>query len=165
MDRDLDVVVFGATGFAGRLVAEHLAAHAPADVRLGLAGRSREKLQRVRDELGVPGWELLVADSDDPASLAALAGATRVVATTVGPYWPRGLALVEACAAAGTHYADLTGEILFVRASIDRHHEAAQASGARIVHSCGFDSIPSDLGMLALHDAAGAELEAATLVV
>jgi short subunit dehydrogenase-like uncharacterized protein len=165
MDRDLDVVVYGATGFAGRLVAEHLAAHAPADVRLGLAGRSREKLERVRDELGVPGWELLVADSDDPASLAALAGATRVVATTVGPYWPRGLALVEACAAAGTDYADLTGEVLFARASIDRHHDAAEASGARIVHSCGFDSIPSDLGMLALHDAAGEELEAATLVV
>jgi short subunit dehydrogenase-like uncharacterized protein len=165
MDRDLDVVVFGATGFAGRLVAEHLAAHAPADVRLGLAGRSRERLERVRDELGVPGWELVVADSDDPASLAALARATRVVATTVGPYWPRGLALVEACAAAGTDYADLTGEVLFARASIDRHHAAAQASGARIVHSCGFDSIPSDLGMLALHDAAGEELEAATLVV
>jgi short subunit dehydrogenase-like uncharacterized protein len=145
-------------------VAEHLA-HAPADVRFGLAGRSRERLERVRDELGVPGWALLVADSDDPASLAALAGATRVVATTVGPYWPRGLALVEACAAAGTDYADLTGEVLFVRASIDRHDEAARASGARIVHSCGFDSIPSDLGTLALHKAAGEELEAATLVV
>jgi short subunit dehydrogenase-like uncharacterized protein len=165
MDRDLDVVVFGATGFAGRLVAEHLAAHAPAGVRPGLAGRSREKLERVRDELGVPGWELLVADSGDPASLAALAGATRVVATTVGPYWPGGLALVEACAGAGTDYADLTGEILFVRASIDRHDDAARASGARIVHSCGFDSIPSDLGTLALHQAAGDELEAATLVV
>src|SRR4051794_15260005 len=165
MDRDLDVVVFGATGFAGRLVAEHLAAHAPADVRLGLAGRSRERLQRVRDELGVPGWALLVADSSDAASLSALARATRVVATTVGPYWPDGLALVQACAAAGTDYVDLTGEVLFARASIDRHHDGAHSSGARIVHSCGFDSIPSDLGMLALPAAAGAELEAATLVV
>ncbi|HEY7075269.1 MAG TPA: saccharopine dehydrogenase NADP-binding domain-containing protein [Solirubrobacteraceae bacterium] len=165
MDRDLDVVVFGATGFAGRLVAGHLAAHAPAEVRVGLAGRSREKLERVRDELGVAGWELVVADSSDAASLAALAAKTRVVATTVGPYWPDGLALVKACAAAGTDYADLTGEVLFVRASIDRHHAAAAASGARIVHSCGFDSIPSDLGMLALHAAAGGELEEATLVV
>src|SRR3954469_15327467 len=153
MDRDMDVGVFGATGFAGRLVAEHLAPHAPADVRVGLAGRSRERLERVRDELGVPGWALLVADSSDAASLSALARATRVVATTVGPYWPDGLALVQACAAAGTDYVDLTGEVLFVRASIDRHHAAAQASGARIVHSCGFDSIPSDLGTLALQQA------------
>src|SRR5918911_343401 len=164
MDRELDVVVFGATGFAGKLVAGYLAGHAPAGARIGLAGRSAERLARVRDELGVD-WPLLTADSSDPPSLAALAQATRVVATTVGPYWPHGLPLVEACAAAGTDYADLTGEVLFMRATIDRHHAAAEASGARIVHACGFDSIPSDLGMLALHEAAGETLERATLVV
>jgi short subunit dehydrogenase-like uncharacterized protein len=164
MDREIDVVVYGATGFAGKLVAGYLAGHAPAGARIGLAGRSAERLARVRDDLGVD-WRLLTADSSDPASLAALAAATRVVATTVGPYWPDGLALVEACAAAGTDYADLTGEVLFMRASIDRHHAAAEASGARIVHACGFDSIPSDLGTLLLHEAAGDALERATLVV
>ena len=157
----MDIVVFGATGFVGRLTAEYLAQHAPDGVEIGLAGRSRERLARVRDALGVPDWPLVVADSADPAQLAASA---RVVATTVGPYWPHGLALVKACAEAGTHYADLTGEVLFMRESIDRHHDAAVASGARIVHACGFDSIPSDIGTLALHEAAG-ELAEATLVV
>jgi len=170
-DRSLDVVVFGATGFTGRLVAGYLADHAPADARIALAGRSEEKLAGVRSGLGARAseWPLLTADSSDPASLARLAGATRVVATTVGPYARYGLPLVEACAAAGTHYADLAGEVLFMRDSIDRHHGTAAAAGTRVVHACGFDSIPSDLGVLLLHEAArsdgSGELEDTTLVV
>jgi short subunit dehydrogenase-like uncharacterized protein len=169
--RDLDVVVFGATGFVGRLTAEYLAANAPERTRIGLAARSRDKLEGVRQALGprAADWPLLVADAADRGSLDALAGATRAVATTVGPYRRHGLPLVEACAAAGTHYADLTGEVLFIRDSIDRCHATAQASGARIVHACGFDSIPSDLGVLTLHEAAqeadAGELEDTTLLI
>ena len=169
--RTYDLVVFGATGFVGRLTAEHLAAHAPDGVRVGLAGRSPERLAAVRDALGpaAAGWPLVVADLDDPPSLRALAAGARVVATTAGPYRNGGLALVEACASAGADYADLTGEVLFMRDSADRHHARAAAAGVRIVHACGFDSIPSDLGVLALHEAARAdgagELEDTTLVV
>jgi short subunit dehydrogenase-like uncharacterized protein len=168
--RTLDVVVYGATGFVGKLLAGYLAEHAPGDVRIGLAGRSEEKLAGVRSELGgrAADWPLIVAESQDAESLAAMARQTRVVATTVGPYRRSGLPLVEACAAAGTDYADLTGEVLFVRESA-QHHDAAAASGARIVHSTGFDSIPSDLGVLLLHETAQAdgagELEDTTLVV
>jgi short subunit dehydrogenase-like uncharacterized protein len=170
-DRELDVVLFGATGFVGRLVAEYLAGHAPAGVRIGLAGRSAERLAEVRTGLGAPAaeWPLLVADSANPESLAALASAARVVATTVGPYRQRGLGLVEACARMGTDYADLTGEVLFMRDSIDSYDDVANGTGARIVHCCGFDSIPSDLGVLLLHLAARAddagELTDTTLVV
>jgi short subunit dehydrogenase-like uncharacterized protein len=158
-DRELDIVVFGATGFVGRLVAGYLAGHAPGGVRIGLAGRSEQRLADVRAGLGAAGsaWPLLVADLADPVSVAALARAARVVVTAVGPYRDRGLALVEACAAAGTDYADLAGEVLFIRDSIDRCHDVAASSGARIVHCCGFDSIPSDLGVLLLHDAARAD--------
>ena len=147
-DRELDVVVFGATGFVGRLVAGYLADHAPPGARIGLAGRSEQRLADLRARLGsaASSCPLLVADSADPASLMALARAARVIATTVGPYRREGLALVEACASAGTDYADLTGEVLFMRESIDRYHGVAAGTGARIVHSCGFDSIPSDLG-------------------
>jgi short subunit dehydrogenase-like uncharacterized protein len=157
-DRELDVVVFGATGFVGRLVAGYLAGHAPG-VRVGLAGRSGQRLADVRDGLGAAAsaWPLLVADSADTPSLAALAQAARVVVSTVGPYRAQGLALVQACAEAGTDYADLTGEVLFVRDSIDRCHDVAARSGARIVHCCGFDSVPSDLGVLLLHVAARAD--------
>jgi short subunit dehydrogenase-like uncharacterized protein len=171
VDRELDVVVFGATGFVGRLVAGYLADHAPAGVRIGLAGRSERRLAGIRARLGseAASWPLLVADSCDPASLAALARAAGVVATTVGPYRRQGLALVEACASAGTDYADLTGEVLFMRDSIDRYHGVAAGTGARIVHCCGFDSIPSDLGVLLLHHAVRADdagdLEDTTLVV
>jgi short subunit dehydrogenase-like uncharacterized protein len=162
-NRDLDVVVFGATGFVGKLTAEYLAAHAPDGVRIGLAGRSQEKLERVRSELGVD-WPLITADSSDPQAMKSLAQSCRVVATTVGPYAKYGMPLVEACAAAGTHYADLTGEVLFMRETIARCDGPAKASGARIVHNCGFDSIPSDLGTFLLHEEAG-ELEDTTLVV
>ena len=170
-DRELDVVVFGASGFVGRLVAEYLAAHAPAGARIGLAGRSLDKLTAVRDSLGATaaGWPLLVADTGEPASVEAMVTATRVVATTVGPYARYGSTLVEACARAGTDYADLTGEVLFVRDSLDRFGGLAAASGARIVHSCGFDSIPSDLGVLLLAEQARADhagpLEDTRLVV
>ena len=170
-DRELDVVVFGATGFVGRLVAGYLAEHAPDGVRIGLAGRSAERLAGIRASLGAAAsaWPLLIADSGDPESVAALARSARVVATTVGPYRRQGLQLVGACASAGTDYADLTGEVLFMRDSIDRYHGVAAGTGARIVHCCGFDSIPSDLGVLLLHHAARADdagdLRDTTLVV
>jgi short subunit dehydrogenase-like uncharacterized protein len=154
--RDLDVVVFGATGFAGRLVAQHLAEHAPRDLAVALAGRSPERLAQVR--AGLRGhavdWPLVVASSDDASSLRRMAERARVVATTVGPYARQGLPLVEACATAGTDYADVSGETLFVRESIERAHAVAERSGARIVHACGFDSVPSDLGVLLLHETA-----------
>ena len=158
-DRELDVVVFGATGFVGRLVAGYLADYAPAGVRIGLAGRSQRRLAEARTGLGAAAsaWPLLAADSADLVSLAALARAARVVVTTVGPYRAQGLALVEACAAAGTDYADLTGEVLFIRDSIGRCHDVAARAGARIVHCCGFDSVPSDIGVLMLHHAARAD--------
>ena len=168
--RPLDVVVFGASGFVGRLIARHLARHAPAEARIGLAGRSEQRLGEVRAELGprAAGWPLVVADAADPASLAALARGARVVATTVGPYRGVGLPLVDACIEAGSDYADLTGEVLFVRECMERHGRAAEA-GARVVNSCGFDSIPSDLGVLVLHEAVRAggagELGDTTLVV
>ena len=123
---------------------------------MGLAGRNEASLERVRASLGpaAAGWPLLHADSSDDSSLAALARSTHVVITTAGPYHHRGLGLVAACCTEGTDYVDLTGEVLFMRESIDRYHEAAAAAGVRIVHACGFDSIPSDLGTLLLHQAA-----------
>jgi short subunit dehydrogenase-like uncharacterized protein len=168
--RDHDLVLFGATGFVGRVTAAYLAAVAAPGTRLALAGRSRERLQQVRDGLPAAAdeWPLLVADSADPASLQALARSTAAVATTVGPYLRSGLPLVEACATAGTHYADLTGEVPFVRASADRAHAPARASGARITHACGFDSVPSDLGALLTAEAAradGSALADTTLVL
>lgn len=152
-DLDLDLVVFGATGFVGRLVAEHLARNAPEGTRVGLAGRSKEKLEAVRDGLDRD-WPLLVVDAHDPAELVDSA---RVVCTTVGPYVRYGWPLVEACARSGTHYLDLTGEVLFVRRVIDELHEAAVASGAKVVPSCGFDSIPSDLAVHLLAQCAHAD--------
>lgn len=169
-DREFDLVLFGATGFAGGLTAHYLAAAAPAGARIALAGRSLSKLAEVH--AGLPAaareWPLVQADSSDPASLDALAARTRVVVTTVGPYVRYGLPLARACAQAGTHYADLTGEPLFIRDCIDQLDDVAAASGAKIVNSCGFDSIPSDLSVYQLHrqavtDNAG-ELTDTTLV-
>ncbi|HEY1554631.1 MAG TPA: saccharopine dehydrogenase NADP-binding domain-containing protein [Kofleriaceae bacterium] len=137
--RDFDLVLFGATGFTGRLVAEYVAAHPPP--RWAIAGRNRDKLAALG--LTAP---ILVADALDPAACADIARKARVVCTTVGPYSKYGSALVAACAEAGTHYCDLTGEVHWMRAMIDAHHARAVATGARIVHTCGFDSIPSDLG-------------------
>ncbi|MDT0275414.1 saccharopine dehydrogenase family protein [Blastococcus goldschmidtiae] len=157
--RDLDLVVFGATGFVGKLLAAYLAEHAPAGVRIALAGRSRARLEDARAALpaAAAGWPLIEADASDPASMAELARGTRVVVTTVGPYARYGMPLVEACAAAGTHYADLTGEVLFVRNAIDRVDDVARGTGARIVHACGYDSIPSDLSAFLLADQARAD--------
>jgi short subunit dehydrogenase-like uncharacterized protein len=170
-DRELDVVLFGATSFVGRLCAEYLARAAPPEARIGLAGRSHERLRDLQASLGgrAADWPLLIADTTDPRSVNELAGAARVLASTVGPYRRYGLPVVAACATAGTHYADLTGEVLFMRETIDRFDALAAESGARIVHSCGFDSIPSDLGVLLLHEEVEADgtgqLEDTTLVV
>ena len=157
--REHDLVVYGATGFVGRLLAADLAEHAPPHLRIALAGRSRSRLEAVRT--GLPGaardWPLVVADSGDATALDGLARSTRVVVTTVGPYARHGFALARACAEAGTHYADLTGEVLFVRELIDRLEGTARASGARLVTACGFDSVPSDLGVLLLHERAQAD--------
>ncbi|OUM45180.1 saccharopine dehydrogenase family protein [Arthrobacter sedimenti] len=157
--RDHDLVLFGATGFVGELIAGYLAVHAPADLRVGLAGRSRVKLEAVRSRLPVTArdWALIEADSEHPDSLAALAADTRVLFTTVGPYAKYGLPVIEACARAGTHYGDLTGEVSFVREAINRCDALARTTGARIVHACGYDSVPSDLAVLLLHQAAKAD--------
>ncbi len=154
--RDNDVVLYGATGFVGKLTARYLAAHAPEGTRVSLAGRNRARLEAVRSDLGAAaaGWPLIVAGSSDRSAMADLAAATTVVATTVGPYARYGHDLAEACADAGTHYADLTGEVLFVRDCIDRLHDRAVTTGARIVNSCGYDSIPSDLGVMLVHQRA-----------
>ena len=150
--RTHDLVVYGASGFVGRLLAAYLAEHAPPETRIALAGRSRARVEEVR--AGLPpaarDWPVVEADSDDPASLAAMAESTRVLLTTVGPYARYGLPVVEACARAGTHYADLTGEVLFVHDAIDRTDALARETGAKIVHACGYDSIPSDLSTMLL---------------
>jgi short subunit dehydrogenase-like uncharacterized protein len=169
--RELDLVLFGATGFVGRLTAGYLAENAPSGLRIGLAGRSEKRLAAVRDGLGATAqtWPLLAADSADPVGTQTLARMAGVIATTVGPYRPLGLALARACAEAGTDYADLTGEVLFIRDTMASCQQAAVRTGARIVHSCGFDSVPSDLGVLLTHDAAAidgaGDLEDTTMVV
>ncbi len=151
--RIYDVVVYGATGFTGRLVAEHmLAAYgAASDTRWAMAGRSRTKLEAVRREIGAPeNLPLVVADASDPASLLAMARSTCAVITTVGPYQLYGEPLIEACVGAGTDYVDLCGEPTWMAEMIRKYDAKAKASGARIVFSCGFDSIPFDLGVVFL---------------
>jgi short subunit dehydrogenase-like uncharacterized protein len=150
-EREYDIVVFGATGFTGQLTAEYLARYAPAGTRGALAGRNQAKLATVRDRLSAINLAcaelpLLHADVSDPASLRKIAEQAKVVISTVGPYVQYGEPLVAACAAAGTDYVDLTGEPEFVDLMWLRYHEQAQQTGARLVHSCGFDSIPYDLG-------------------
>ncbi len=153
--RTYDVVLWGATGFTGRLVAEYLAEHygVGKSVRWAIAGRSRDKLSQVREALvaidpAARDLPLLVGDGRDRASLDPIVRSTRVVATTVGPYATYGHELAASCAENGTDSCDLTGEPQFVLATIQRHHKRARETGARIVHCCGFDSIPSDLGVL-----------------
>jgi short subunit dehydrogenase-like uncharacterized protein len=150
-ERPYDLVLFGATGFTGGLTADYLAEHAPSGCRWALAGRNRAKLEQVRDRLAADhpacaDLALLVADVSDADSLRAVAESARVVATTVGPYLEYGEPLVAACAEAGTDYVDLTGEPEFVDRMYLAHHRRATETGARIVHCCGFDSIPHDLG-------------------
>ncbi len=151
-----DIVVHGATGYTGRLVAEVLLQRFPAGsgLRWAMGGRSLAKLQAVRDAIGAPGdTPLVVTDSGDPVSLQALLAQTRLVLSTVGPYQLYGGPLVGACAAAGVDYVDLCGEPAWMRQMVDAHEATARASGARIVFSCGFDSVPFDLGVLVLQDA------------
>ncbi len=153
--RDLDLVLWGATGFTGRLVAHHLTRHGK-DVRWALGGRSPEKLEALRGELAALRPEardlpLVVGDSLDARSLEPIVRRARVVCTTVGPYALYGTPLVSLCAELGTDYCDLAGEVAWMRRNVDRFHERACRSGARIVHCCGFDSIPSDLGTLLAH--------------
>ncbi|MFE2721639.1 saccharopine dehydrogenase family protein [Kitasatospora sp. NPDC059327] len=152
-ERPYDLVLFGATGFTGALTAEYLARHAPAGCRWALAGRDRAKLEALRTRLasldpGCAGLPLLAADAADPVSLREVAAAARVVVSTVGPYLQHGEPLVAACADAGTDYLDLTGEPEFVDRMYLLHHRRAVETGARLVHSCGFDSVPHDLGVL-----------------
>lgn len=153
-DRPLDIIVYGATGYTGRLVAEYLDQHygkREDRPKWAMAGRSLTKLEEVRMKIGADASiPLIVADSDDPASLEAMCKQTRVVLTTVGPYQLYGDALVAACAATGTDYADLCGEPGWMAEKIAEHHETAKANGARISFSSGFDSIPFDLGVLML---------------
>lgn len=159
-DRAHDLVLWGATGYTGRLAATYLVGnYLDADVRIAFGARSRTKLEELRDELAsidaraaqIP---ILVGDSLDVGFVNEMAASTRVVCTTVGPYGRYGAELVASCVGCGTHYCDLTAEIPFIRKTIDTHNEAAGESGARIVHGCGFDSIPSDLGVLTLQEAA-----------
>lgn len=164
-DRDHDIVLLGASGFVGRYTARHLARSAPDGVRIALAGRSTARLNEVKRELGVD-WPTLEVDTADDAAVARVAASATVIATTVGPYLRYGTGVAAACARAGTSYADLTGESIFVARSIERNHALAETTGARIVHSCGFDSIPSDLGLGLAHAAAGGvPIVAATLTV
>lgn len=157
MERTFQIVVFGATGFAGRLVAEYLQDTHGDTLRWAIAGRSRQKLEALQADLaarrpGLAPVAIEVADSHDDAALAALVAKTRVICTTVGPYARHGGPLVAAAVASGTHVCDLTGEPQFIRRMIDAHHERAASEGTRIVHCCGFDSIPSDLGTLLVQE-------------
>jgi short subunit dehydrogenase-like uncharacterized protein len=156
MTKAFDIIIYGATGFTGRLVAEYMQTRHPVggSVNWAMAGRSASKLAAVRDEMGLPAkTPLVVADANDAASLDAMVASAKVICTTVGPYQLYGSPLVEACARLGTDYVDLCGEPAWMRQMILAHEEAAKASGARIVFSCGFDSIPFDLGVQMLQEA------------
>lgn len=153
-----DLVLFGATGYTGTLVSAYLAKNAPPDFKWALAGRNGEKLRAVRENLAkvngrLSEMEIYVVEMDDEAGLANVARKTKVVCTTVGPFARLGLPLTQACTSEGTHYCDITGEPQFIRRSIDENHDRAKETGAKIVHCCGFDSIPFDLGVYILNRA------------
>lgn len=157
VDRKFDVIVYGASGFTGRLVAEHMLATygAGRDVRWAIAGRSPDKLAQIRSSIGAPSdLPVVIADASDPATLSSMAASTRVVITTVGPYQLYGEPLISACVAAGSDYVDLCGEPAWMASMIARYHEQAKTAGSRIVFSCGFDSIPFDLGVTFLQEEA-----------
>jgi short subunit dehydrogenase-like uncharacterized protein len=159
LPRAYDLIVYGATGFTGRLVAEHLLGTygETSEIRWAMAGRNTAKLAEVRDLIGGPSnLPLIAADASDPASLKTMAESAKVIVSTVGPYQLYGEGLVAACAAAGTDYVDLCGEPAWMAAMIRKYGDAARASGARIVFSCGFDSIPFDMGVFFLEQQARA---------
>ena len=147
--REFDVIVWGASGFTGRLVVEYIYKKygVGADLKWAMAGRNQEKLEQIRSELAGPSVPIILADSQDQESLEALAKRAKAICTTVGPYGKYGSKLVAACVKQNMHYCDLAGEVIWMRRMIDQHHVAAQASGTKIVHTCGFDSIPSDMGV------------------
>jgi short subunit dehydrogenase-like uncharacterized protein len=152
-----DIVVYGATGFTGQLVAEYLAQHyrGDRDLKWAMAGRSLDKLASVRDAIGAPAdTPLIVADASDPASLKAMIDQTRSVISTVGPYLLYGSELLAACVATGTDYFDLCGEPIWMRQMIDAHEATAKSTGARIVFSCGYDSLPFELGVFCAQEEA-----------
>lgn len=155
--KEFDVVIWGATGFTGRLVAEHLSRRLSPEPgkRWAIAGRDEAKLRQLREQIGEPELAMIVADARDIDQMQDLAGRTKAIATTVGPYSQYGNELVAACASVGTHYCDLAGEVPWVKRMIEAHQMAATASGAKIVSCCGFDSIPSDLGAYYLQQQAG----------
>jgi short subunit dehydrogenase-like uncharacterized protein len=154
-ERQHDIVIYGATGFTGRLIAEYMLAREGGGLKWALAGRDLTRLAALRDEIGAPAsTPLVVADTSDPASIREMVADARCICNVVGPYQWHGTQVVAACAELGTDYVDLSGEPGWMRQMIDRYSDAAAASGARVVHSCGFDSIPSDLGVLFLQDAA-----------
>ena len=147
-DKTFDIVVYGATSFVGQIMTRYMHAQfGDGSIRWAIAGRSQDKLQKLSETIGLSGIEMLVADASDEAALEAICARTRVVVSTVGPYALYGDTLVKVCAASGTHYCDLTGEPQWIRKMQARHESAARKSGAWIVHCCGFDSIPSDLGV------------------
>jgi len=152
-----DIVVYGATGFTGQLIAEYLAAHyiGEGNLKWAMAGRSKDKLASVRDAIGAPAdIALIVADAGDPVSLRAMVGQTKSVISTVGPYQRYGSELVATCVAAGVDYLDLCGEPVWMRQMIDAHEATAKSTGARIVFSCGFDSLPFELGVFSVQEEA-----------
>lgn len=148
-ERKYDLIIWGATGFTGKLVAEYIYQNygVDGDLKWAIAGRNESKLKAVRSEIANDSLAYLLADSNDAASLANLAQQTKVICTTVGPYGKYGSKLVAACVEQQTHYCDLTGEAPWIRQMIDRHHASAEVNGVKIVHCCGFDSIPSDMGV------------------
>lgn len=156
--RDFDIIIWGATGFLGRRVTHHLISRLGQgrDLRWALGGRNQGKLELLRSDLGPDAMSvpIVIGDSHDAASMEALARRTAVVCSTVGPYAQYGSELLKACARSGTHYCDITGEVHWMREMIDAHQAEAQQTGARIVHACGFDSIPSDIGVFFLQDKA-----------
>lgn len=154
-DPSFDIIVFGATSFVGQIMTRYMSEEfTDGSVRWAIAGRSEQKLKTLRDEVGLADLDIIVADATDEAALAALCARTKVVISTVGPYALYGDGLVKACAVSGTHYCDLSGEPQWIRKMQREHDAAAKKSGARIVHCCGFDSIPSDLGVHILQKAA-----------
>ncbi len=154
-NREYDIVIYGASGFTGRLVAEYMVAQNGLGLRWAMAGRNRDKLAAVREEIGAgPDTPLLIADADDPQSVRAMVARAHCICAVVGPYQIHGSGLVAACAELGTAYVDLTGEPLWMHEMITSHQAQAARSGARIVHSCGFDSIPFDLGVMHLQNEA-----------